>query len=191
MNLLTNVLFPDTSDVIIEDVTIEGNVLIFALRSTRVGAVCPVCACLSTKVHGSYVRKPVDVPCLTYAVRLHLRVRRFLCPNIQCERKTFAEPFAGLVVAYARRTLRQTQVLRELAFSLGGKPGARLAATLMCQVSRDTLLRLLRRSPLPPVPVPQVLGIDDWGATRSCICSCKDSRKEDLTWGSALSALPG
>src|SRR5690349_17589911 len=101
MNLLTNVLFPDTPDVIIEDVTIEGNVLVFSLRSTRVCAACPVCVCSSTKVHGSYVRKPADVPCLTYAVCLHLHVRRFLCQNIQCERKTFAEPFAGLVVAYA------------------------------------------------------------------------------------------
>jgi hypothetical protein len=35
------------------------------------------------------------------------------------------------------------------------------------------------------------VGVDGWGATRSCICSCKNSRKEDLTWGSALSVLPG
>ena len=27
--------------------------------------------------------------------------------------------------------------------------------------------------------------LDDWGATRSRRCSCKNSRKEDLTWGSA------
>jgi len=166
MNLLTSVLFPDTPDVIIEEVTIEGKVLIFSLRSTRLCAECPACACSSTKVHGSYVRKPADLPCLAYSVRLYLHVRRFLCPNTQCKRKTFAEPFAGLVVAYARRTLRQTQVLRELAFRLGGKPGAHLAATLKCQVSRDTLLRLLRRTPLPPTPVPQVLGVDDWSLRR-------------------------
>lgn len=166
MDLLTSVLFPDNPDVIIEDVAIENHVLIFSLRSTRLCAECPVCGCSSTKVHGSYGRKPADLPCLTFSVRLHLHVRRFLCQNNQCERKTFAEPFAGLVVAYARRTLRQTHVLRELAFSLGGKPGAHMAATLVCQVSRDTLLRLLRRSPLPPAPVPQVLGIDDWAWRR-------------------------
>ncbi|GHO82655.1 ISL3 family transposase [Dictyobacter formicarum] len=166
MNLLTSVLFPDNPDVIIEEVTIEDNVLIVSLRSTRLCGACPVCGFSSTKVHGSYVRKPADLPCLTYAVRLHLRVRRFLCPNTQCERKTFAEPFAGLVVHKPRRTLRQTHVLRELAFSLGGKPGAYQTATLACQVSRDTLLRLLRRSPLPPAPVPQVLGIDDWSWRR-------------------------
>jgi len=166
MNLLTSVLLPDNPDVIIEEVTIEDNVLIFSLRSTRLCVECPVCAFSSTKVHGWYVRKPADLPCLTYSVRLRLHVRRFLCSNNQCERKTFAEPFAGFVVAYARRTLRQTSLLRELAFSLGGKPGAHLAATLKCQVSRDTLLRLLRRSPLPPAPVPQVLGIDDWSWRR-------------------------
>nr|WP_161982343.1 ISL3 family transposase [Dictyobacter alpinus] len=166
MDLLTSVLFPDNPDVIIEDVTIEDHVLIFSLRSTRLCAECPVCACSSTKVHGSYVRKPADLPCLTSSVRLHLHVRRFLCQNTQRERKTFAESFAGLVVAYAQRTLRQPHVLRELAFSLGGKPGAHMAATLACQVSRDTLLRLLRRTPLPPTPVPQVLGIDDWAWRR-------------------------
>ncbi|MBO0795536.1 MAG: transposase family protein [Ktedonobacteraceae bacterium] len=103
MNLLTSVLFPDTPDVIIEEVIIEGNVLIFSLRSTRLCAECPGCACSSTKVHGSYVRKLADLPCLTYAVRLHVRVRRFLCPNTQCERKTFAESKAR-----ARRSLCTT-----------------------------------------------------------------------------------
>jgi hypothetical protein len=36
----------------------------------------------------------------------------------------------------------------------------------------------------------KISGIDDWGATRSRMCSCKSSRKEDFTWGSALSAEP-
>ena len=35
MDLLTSVLFPDTPDVIIEDVTIEDKVLIISLQSTR------------------------------------------------------------------------------------------------------------------------------------------------------------
>lgn len=162
MNSLPSLLFPTSPDVVIEAVTLEGSVLIFSIQSTKVPVQCPGCASPSTQLHGSYVRKPADLPCLEYAVRLHLQVRRFLCQNNQCECKTFAEPFPGLVLAHARRTVRQTNLLRELAFALGGKPGARFAATLECVVSRDTLLRLLRQSPLPAAPVPQVLGLDDW-----------------------------
>ena len=51
--------------------------------------------------------------------------------------------------------------------------------------SADTIVRLVRRAALPTVPPVKVLGVDEWGATRSYRCSCKNSRKEDLTWGSA------
>jgi transposase len=162
MNSLTNLLFPGSPDVVIEDVALEGNVLIFSLQAMKVSVQCPVCASPSTRVHDSYVRKPADLPCLEYAVRLRLRVRRFLCQNSQCECKTFAEAFPGLVLAYARRSIRQTHLLRALAFALGGKPASRVAESFACSASRDTLLRLLRRSPLPPTPVPRVLGLDDW-----------------------------
>lgn len=162
MNSLTSLLFPHSPDVVIKEATLESNVLICSLQSTRKAVPCPVCATLSTQVHGSYVRKPADLACLEYAVRLHLRVRRFLCQNRECQRKTFAEPFPELVEAYARRTIRQKKLLRALAFALGGKPAARVAASFACSASRDTLLRLLRRSPLPIAPVPRVLGLDDW-----------------------------
>src|SRR5581483_2079540 len=162
MNSLTSILFPNCPDMVIEEVTLEGNVLIFALQATTVSVQCPVCASPSTQVHGSYVRKPADLLALEYAVRFHLRVRCFLCQHSQCERKTFAESFPGLGLAHPRRTIRQTKRLCALAFVLGGKPASSLAETFQCSASRDTLLRLLRRSPLPATPTPRVLGLDDW-----------------------------
>lgn len=162
MNSLTSILFPASPDIVIDEMILEGNVLIFSLRATRRPVPCPECSFPSTHVHGCSIRKPADLPCLEYAVRFHLRVRRFLCQNSGCRRKTFAEPFPDLLVAHARRTIRQTNLLRELAFALGGKPAARVAETFECSVSRDTLLRLLRRSSLAPMPVPHVLGLDDW-----------------------------
>jgi len=59
------------------------------------------------------------------------------------------------------------------------------------RVSGKTVLQLVQASPLPCADPPRVLGIDTWGATRSRMCSRKDSRKEALTWGSAPSTLPG
>ena len=48
MNLLTSILFPDTPDVIIENVTIEDKVLIVSLRSTS--DICQLSFCLIAKL---------------------------------------------------------------------------------------------------------------------------------------------
>ena len=58
-------------------------------------------------------------------------------------------------------------------------------------ISDASLLWSLFLVPLPEVGQVRVVGVDDWSATRSYMCSCKNSRKEDFTWGSAPSALPG
>ena len=52
--------------------------------------------------------------------------------------------------------------LVRIALALAGTAGARLSRGLGLAVSRNTLLRLLRRLPLPSVAIPQVLGVDDW-----------------------------
>jgi transposase len=109
-----------------------------------------------------YSRRLADLPCQERAVRLWLKVRRFFCENPACPRQTFAEQFPEMAPAHARRTLRQGETLREIAFALGGRPGARLARFLGLPVSFWTLLRLLRRTPMAPVSAPRVLGTDDF-----------------------------
>jgi transposase len=131
ISLLT-LLFPHSPDMILKDIELENTTLLLSIESTKIAVACPACAVNSSKVHSRYIRQPADLPWMEYAVRLHLEVRRFFCQNESCPRKTFAELFPHLVQAYARRTLRQTHLLEELAFALGGKPGAvsqkRLAA---------------------------------------------------------------
>jgi transposase len=46
--------------------------------------------------------------------------------------------------------------------ALGGQAGARLAHRLGLPASRDTLLRLVRRLPLPAVRPLSAIGVDDW-----------------------------
>jgi transposase len=53
-----------------------------------------------------------------------------------------------------------------LALALAGTAGARLSRGLGLGVSRNTLLRLLRRLPLPDCATPQGLGVDDWAVRK-------------------------
>jgi transposase len=49
-----------------------------------------------------------------------------------------------------------------MGLSLGGAAGARLGRRLGLAASRNTLLRLVRRAPLPARATPVALGVDDW-----------------------------
>src|SRR4030095_5898770 len=49
-----------------------------------------------------------------------------------------------------------------LGVALGGTAGVRLGHQWDQGMSRNTLLRLLRRQPAPSLPTPTVLGVDDF-----------------------------
>ena len=46
--------------------------------------------------------------------------------------------------------------------ALGGSAGVRLGAKLGLIASRNTLLRRVRQTPVPPAVTPSALGVDDW-----------------------------
>jgi transposase len=133
----------------VEEVLIDKNRLMLVLSSTQLSATCPHCSQLSARVHSRYTRTLVDLPCQERAVVLRVRVRRFFCLATACAHQTFAEQFPTLAPAYARRTYRQFQRLCQIAFALGGRPGARLAKQQATPISFSTLLRLRLSSPHP------------------------------------------
>jgi hypothetical protein len=45
---------------------------------------------------------------------------------------------------------------------MGGEAGSRLAQQLAMPTSPDTLLRRVKQCPDEPVPIPRIIGIDDW-----------------------------
>ena len=108
------------------------------------------------------MRTLADLPWGSLAVRLHLWVWKFACDNSHCSHRIFTERLPSLVQHYARRTTRQADVLRALAFALGGAPGSRLLQRLGMRTSASTLVRAIRRTPLPPRPKPRVVGVDEW-----------------------------
>ncbi len=146
---------------------------------------------MGKSLHSRYVRTVGDLPCAGRQVVLKLTVRKFLCSVPDCPRTMFTERLPDLVQSYARVTNRLREALVALGLATSAEVSERVAPSLGMLVSAPTLLRRLRTVSCPPPTTVRILGVDDWGATRSCMYSCKDSRKEDLTWNSASSALPG
>ncbi len=122
---------------------------------------CPLCAIPARRIHSRYVRTLADLPWADYRVRLQLRVRKWLCRNRHCPRRIFTERLPTVTAPWARRTLRFTQRLVAVGLALGGQAGVSLSQRWGLAVSRNTLLRLLRRQPAPAHPTPTVLGVDD------------------------------
>jgi transposase len=77
-------------------------------------------------------------------------------------RRIFTERLPTVAAPWARRTRRLVQRLVALGLALGGRAGGRLSCAWDIAVSRHTLLRGLRRHPLPALPTPTVLGVDDF-----------------------------
>jgi transposase len=97
------------------------------------------------------------------AVRLTVRVGRWRCRNRGCVRRIFCQRLPETAHTLARETKRFGEVSQAIAYALGGRPGERLSRGLGILVSRDTLLRRLKRaqSHAPAEPVSAV-GVDEW-----------------------------
>ncbi len=146
----------------INQVSQQNEQLVIQANSTITTACCPDCQQESQAVHSYYTRAPRELPCLGQPVQLQLRVHRFRCRNAGCSRATFVERLPGFVPFRAQRTVRLNEVLRQLGFALGGEAGTRLLIQLHLNSSADTLLRLIRQTPVPEVGQVRRLGVDDW-----------------------------
>jgi transposase len=131
------------------------------LTSTSPRVPCPGCARMTQRVHSHYARTLADLPWGLYRVTWQLRVRKFFCDNPACHRQICTERLPDGAAPWARRTERLAARLTALAVALGGAAGVGLSQQLDLAVSRNTLLRLLRRLPVPSRGTPRVLGVDD------------------------------
>ena len=162
MIIIMNVLVSDESQLCIDGIEIEEEVIVLSVSSTNLAGLCPLCGTPSDRVHSHYRRHPADLPVAGCSFRLDMNVRRFFCDNDDCEYTIFCERIPCVLAPHARRTSRLVSQQRQVAFALGGEAGTRLLAIMGMGVSPDTLLRLIRKSPEPEVTIPCALGVDDW-----------------------------
>jgi transposase len=157
-------LLPDATLLRLEggDVADTTAQITLRVQATQTRAPCPLCATPARRIHSDYGRTLADLPWAQYRVCLQLRVRKWFCRNRHCRRRIFTERLPTIAAPWARRTLRLAQRLVALGVALGGKAGVHLGHQWALGVSRNTLLRLLRRQPAPSLPTPTVLGVDDF-----------------------------
>ena len=147
---------------VVDDVTSDGASALITVSSIETASICPGCGTRSGRVHSRYSRRLADLPIAGRPVRLMVRVRRFYCRAVLCGRRVFTERFDDdVLVPWARRTARLDHIVHHLGLALGGRPAASFARRLMVPVSKDTLLRVIRRRGSPPFVPPTVIGIDD------------------------------
>jgi len=113
------------------------------------------------------MRRPSDLPLGGRQVVLMIEARRFWCDAVVCGRHIFCEQFdEGVLARYGRRTQRLETIVHQLGLALGGRPGAAFAKRLMMPVSKDTLLRVVRRRVVPRCDELNIIGIDDFAFRR-------------------------
>ena len=148
-------------------VHIAGEQLQIVLRARCTMTFCPDCARPCRRVQSRYLRRPSDLPVGGRSVSLLIEARRFWCDSVVCRRRIFCELFDSRVLArYGRRTARLETIVHQLGLALGGRPGAAFAKRLMMPVSKDTLLRVVRRHIARQPGELNVIGIDDFAFRR-------------------------
>ena len=152
--------------IVTEILTAEDQITIRACPR-EASAWCPACELRSDRVHSRYDRRLADLPWQGRVVAIAVTVRRFRCDNPVCARRIFVEQLPKVMAAYSRRSRRLAEIQRHIGMALGGAAGGRLAHRLALPVSRDTLLRLVRRVvSFQPSAAPTVIGIDDFAWKR-------------------------
>ena len=147
----------------VEQIAFEEGLVLVKANPIAASAACPLCGKRSSQVRSRYQRCLADLPAHGRRVRIFVAARRFRCRDHECRREIFAERLVSDAArAWGRRTMRLDGIIHHIGLALGGRPGQAIARRLLLPVSKDTLLRTVRRRvPVSPSP-PRVIGVDDW-----------------------------
>lgn len=155
-------LLPAHHDLVVNDVTINPDLIAVALTGAAPTACCPVCGRASDRIHSRYRRTLADLPAAGRRLVIRVAARRFFCATPGCGRRIFCERLPELAGAHARTTARLAELHRLIGFALGGEPGSRLADSLAVPASGDTILRRVKDAPADHEPTYRFVGIDDF-----------------------------
>jgi transposase len=159
------VVFAGLAPLVVEGLTDEGGWVRVAARTPTVAVSCPDCGVATSRVHAYHVRRAADLAVGARRVLLEVRVRRLVCLTRGC-RRTFREQVPGVLGRYQRRTVRLAAQIAVVVRELAGRGSVRVLTGLGVALSRHSAIRVLRGLPLGQLPVPRVLGVDDFALRR-------------------------
>ena|SRR5436305_5478631 len=180
------IIIPELADVQVEEVEVTACEIRLSLRTTSQTSCCPSCGGASSQIQSRYTRTLRDLPASGRPIRLIMHVRRFFCKESTCAKKIFTERLPDLCRPHAQRTKRLQEALCRLGLRVGGQAGADAGQEQGLSGSRDTILRLVRRSPQPTQSSsPRIIGLDDWAYKRrlrygTLICDLERGQPIDL-----------
>lgn len=159
-------LCPAPAELGLSYLAVSSEAITIVATARRPAVPCPLCGCLSRRIHSRYTRTLADLPWHGVRVRLVAHLRKFSCDTPTCRRRIFAERVPETAAPHARRTVRAAVALEVIGFALGGRPGARLAAALGLTGGAWTILTRVRATVEEAPARPRVLGVDDWSRRR-------------------------
>ena len=153
---------------------IEGNNLHIHIEMQRRIHKCPRCAHETNKIHDYRIQKIKDIPSFGNYTYIHLRKRRYICPN--CKKKFYEEvPFlpryqrmTSRLIAFIIKSFRKVSSVKELAGS--------------ANVSPTTAVRIFDHIKYSNMSLPKVLSMDEFrgnagGEKFQCIVTDPENKK--------------
>ncbi len=97
-------------------------------------------------------------------MKLKLRVGRWHCRNKRCRQQIFCQRLERAAEKRSSETRRCEEIIQQVAYALGGRPGERLIRRWGVHCSKNTLLRQIKRwaRSRPASEKISVLGVDEW-----------------------------
>ena len=122
----------------------EKVLYIYCERHSELGK-CSYCGNESTKVHSRYNRELADLPIAQYKVKLIIEVKKYMCGNIECCHKRFAEvlPFAK---ERSKRTIRLDEYIHEIGLKNSSLDAEKIIRKTHADISGKTILRVIKKS---------------------------------------------
>ena len=146
----------------LDTIEVQDQTITVHVHATSPSAACPRCGTTGSRIHSRYQRTIADVAFGGRALKLKLRVRKWICPDTACPQQIFAERFPDLVQRYARMTDRLTTALQSVGVTTNAADAARIVTSLGMPTSAKTIIRRVLQLPVPPEDKVRVVGIDEW-----------------------------
>ena len=158
----TTPFLPLPSTLSIDVIEQDAQTLFVHLHATTLTVPCPRCGTSGSYVHSHYHRTVADVSCGGQRLLLKLLVRKWVCAEVSCSQRIFAERFPDFVQTYARMTDRLREALQYVGTTISGEDGARLFSHLAMPTTGKTIIRHVLQMPLPQDTPIRVAGVDEW-----------------------------